>query len=130
MTRVSSLLNSAPSAFTDDSGQVLAVPPKRRGVSLPRRFRRRKLQPLLPGLPKLLGIATPATHGLRASIKNTLKVSDAGLQVKGPDGHEQADHPKYIRSIQFTVPQHDQVVKHSPAQFSACEETLSHRLDG
>ena len=62
---------------TDDSGQVLALPPNPRGASFPEGFRRMMLQvPLSHRPPKLLGTTGPATYGLRASIKIAPRIPD------------------------------------------------------
>jgi hypothetical protein len=62
----------------DDSEQVLDLFPNHRGFSYRSDFGGQKTlprtlpveeEPLLRGHPKLLGIACPATHGLRTSTK-------------------------------------------------------------
>src|SRR5512147_1522846 len=62
---------------TDDSGQVLTLPPSRPGVCFPMRLRR--IQPPAPfaGPPEHPGTACPATDGFRTSTKSKVQDSEA-----------------------------------------------------
>jgi hypothetical protein len=91
-----SLLDSAPPAkfVTDDSGQVLALAPSRPGIQLPQRLRRiNKFLPLSRERPKLIGKARPATHGIRASTKYHLKVTEPRGKVNV------CKHPKNAHGV-------------------------------
>jgi hypothetical protein len=68
--------------LTDDSGQVLGLPPSRARHSAAAATSADQQQlPLSHGRPKLIGKARPATNGIRTSTKYSTKIAEQAGKV-------------------------------------------------